>query len=331
MNTDSGHRASIDLITTDLDDPEALTSLLATHILRPARSLYLMPSPRDDETDELSQGRRDDFGDGRYLMIRMEESIDESTAKFDPFLRGFVLLTNLFPHVFSGGPLARTLELPAETYFARSHPIAYLLWADLACLVGGLLHRDGPARPKNRGIRGDYEPLPNDLALEELRAIQRLLLLATASPTDEGERYQRINRGLRPVGREVATEIDGILHRSARQRLVWFADEELGYERTPDGDYLEVSAGWFDRGVFPTVIPETISAVFALDFIETLALDPQTGICALCNRPVLLNPVQVSRVRDGKPVYHADCHEEHRRRYVRTWQRSNYVRKGAIS
>jgi hypothetical protein len=46
---------------------------------------------------------------------------------------------------------------------------------------------------------------------------------------------------------------------------------------------------------------------------------------------VLLNPVQVSRVRDGKPVYHADCHEEHRRRYVRAWQQANYVRKGAVS
>jgi RNase P subunit RPR2 len=70
-------------------------------------------------------------------------------------------------------------------------------------------------------------------------------------------------------------------------------------------------------------VPETISAVLALDFIETLALDRRTGICAHCQRPLLLEPVQAARVRDGKPVYHADCHEEHRRRYIRAWQQAN--------
>lgn len=323
MKDDSTRRLSIDFITADLDDPGALTALLVNYVLRPARRLYGMFSPRPDETDELTQGRREDLGDGHYLMLRIEDDLDESVAKFDPFVRGFVLLARLFPHVFEEDVFERTLRSPAETFFARSHSVAYLLWADIACLVGGLLRRDGPSRPLNRGIRGDYDPAPNDEGLVELREIQVLLRRATKVPDDTDEHYWRIDIGLRPMDGEVAARLDQILQSGARQRLIWFADEQYGYQREPDGSYSSILAGWSDRGVFPTVVPQSISAVFALDFIETLALDRRTGICAHCDRPLLLGPVQAARVRDGKPVYHEDCHHEHRRRYIRAWQQAN--------
>jgi ATP-dependent helicase YprA (DUF1998 family) len=122
------------------------------------------------------------------------------------------------------------------------------------------------------------------------------------------------------MGAEGAAEIDAILREGARQRLVWFGDEEVGYEADGDGQYREARV-LVDRGVFPTVIPETISAVFARDFVETLPLDRRAALCAHCGRPLLLTPQQASRVRARRPVYHADCHAEHRQRYVREFQR----------
>jgi hypothetical protein len=237
-----------------------------------------------------------------------------------------MLFCRLFPQVIEPEGLTSSVDTPAEAFFGRSRSIAHLLWADIECLTGGLLHRDGPPRPQNRALKGDYEPESNDAGLAELHEIQELLRRATTHPGDASWTYQRVDIGLRPMERDVALRLDEIVRSGARQRLVLFADEELGYDRAPDGTYQSVPA-WVDRGVFPTVVPETISAVFALDFLETLALDRRTGVCAHCERPLLLAPVQVARVRNGKPVYHDDCHEEHRRRYVRAWQQANYRRK----
>lgn len=328
MELDPSRRLSIDLITADLDSAEELTALLAAHVLEPARLLYSMFRPRHDETDHVTFGNLVDIGEGHIVLMKLEEPIEARVARFDPFLRGFVLLCRLFPQVIEPEGFEHTLFIPASAYFERSRSIAHLLWGDLACLVGGLLRRDGLPRPVNRGMKGDYEPEPNDAALSELRAIQALLRSATAVPDDEGRCYSRLDIGLRPMNADGARELDAILRTGARQRLVWFGDAELGYEKAPDGDYREAQV-WVDRGVFPTVIPETISAVFALDFVETLRLDRQTGLCAHCGRPLLLTPQQVARVEHRQPVYHADCHEAHRRRYIRDFQRGRTRERNA--
>lgn len=321
MDLDPSRRLSLDLITSDLAEPAELTALLAAHVLEPARLLYGMPRPRPDEDDRTTFGNLVDLdGQGHTVLMRIEEPLDETVARFAPFVRGFMLLCRLFPQIVDPDAIERGLIVPASSFFERSRSLAHLIWADLECLVGGLLRHDGPPRPRNRALTGGYEPAANDAARAELLEVQDLLRHGVRAPNEEGPTYARLDIGLFAMSTDVAGRIDAILREGARQRLVWFGDAELGYERAPGGGYRE-RAMFVDRGVFPSVIPETISAVFALDFVETLRLDRRTAICSHCDGPLLLDRYQAARVRQRKPVYHRACAEEHRARYIRDYQR----------
>jgi hypothetical protein len=152
-----------------------------------------------------------------------------------------------------------------------------------------------------------------------LREVQAVLR-AALGPVAWSESLRPIDIGLQAMDASRARMIDSILRSSARERLVWFGDAEYDYHRSAEG--WVSTATWFNRGVFAAVVPETAEAVFALDFVETLRSDRTTGLCALCGRPLLLTSQQAARATRGRPVYHPGCHDEHRRRYVRDFQRS---------
>lgn len=123
------------------------------------------------------------------------------------------------------------------------------------------------------------------------------------------------------MDRDAARALDEILRRDTHTRIVWLVDTELALDpNAPDPDAVVDLI--VDRGVFSAVIPETLAGLIALDFVETLRLDPKTGICAECGRPVLLSPQRAARTRRGDPVYHVDCGQAHRRQWIREYQRN---------
>src|SRR5712691_729708 len=97
MVTDRSRRLSLDLFVTDLDDADALTAIVAAHAVAPARQLCRMPRPQMDES-------RDDVlvGPMRFNALTMQPTWPTETPRpveFEPFLRGYVLATRLFPGV----------------------------------------------------------------------------------------------------------------------------------------------------------------------------------------------------------------------------------------
>jgi hypothetical protein len=195
---------------------------------------------------------------------------------------------------------------PEKAYFGEARFAARVLWSDLARRVERMF--EGQLR--GRRARQDE-------GLEELRRMQDLLRRAL-TPPGKAWWYTRGDIGLRVVDREAALELDAILRTQAHQRLVWFGGGTWSLSVQRDGVWQEMV---YDRGVFGTVIPETIAAVVAVDFIETLNREPTIGICAACDFWVVLTPQQVARQRTGQPIYHHECHEQHRRKYVRDYQR----------
>lgn len=317
---DASRRLSFDLITADLSTPDDLTALLAAHVVAPARALYGWRPPREGETDHVT-GRPPARDEG-VASIRIERDAESSVALFDPFIRGYVLLGRLFPQVVSRDMLEEALATPEVAFFSRSRDVARLTWGDLAWLADGVLGDGRAGRTMNGWLRwlpAEHDNSADFAAAESIAEAQNLLRAAIA-PLAPAPHFRQLDIGLQAMDAERARELDRILRADAHERLVWFADSEVEYERQRDGSYA-ASATWFDRGVFLTRIPETVDAVVALDFAETLRTDRTSGVCALCERGLLLTAQQSARARRGLPVYHLSCHEEHRRRYVREYQR----------
>ena len=76
-------------------------------------------------------------------------------------------------------------------------------------------------------------------------------------------------------------------------------------------------------------VPEPLAGLVALDFAESLRLDRMAGRCARCDRPMLLDAQRAARARRGRPVFHDDCHREHRLSYWRGYQASRAMPGGA--
>ncbi len=149
--------------------------------------------------------------------------------------------------------------------------------------------------------------------------MQTLLGRLVGPPSAWGDIEIRSETGLQHVDVAAAHEMDQILHRDVPRRLVWFGTvDPILPEETPDGEMFIVTN---DGGVFPALVPETISGVLALDYTEGLALHRRVAVCGHCNRAVVLSNQQVARSRKGLPVYHESCATEHRLSYFRNYQR----------
>ena len=151
--------------------------------------------------------------------------------------------------------------------------------------------------------------------------------------------YRRRSIGLRLLNPQTTWKVDEVLRAHAHQRLIWFADQDLAFpisqtERGVDGKLhlvppddpdqpIDLTA---DHGVFATVVPETISAVVALDLVSTFGRERHVGRCAHCQGLMLLSRSQVARAETGGEVYHSDCREIHRLAYFRSRARDRYAR-----
>ena len=125
--------------------------------------------------------------------------------------------------------------------------------------------------------------------------------------------------GLERVDMPSAIEVDGILRRDVHRRLVWLGNAEpILPEDSPDGEGHVLT---WDGGVFPALVPETISGTIALDYADGLARHRRVAVCAHCNRAVVLSNQRAARDRKGLPIYHEVCAREHRLGYFRSYQR----------
>ena len=93
-------------------------------------------------------------------------------------------------------------------------------------------------------------------------------------------------------------------------------------------------------GVFPALVPESISVDIALDYTERLARNRRVAACAYCNRAVVLSNQQAGRARKGLPVYHDECARVHRLDYHRgyranaggtDWSRATWLHPWAVA
>ena len=138
--------------------------------------------------------------------------------------------------------------------------------------------------------------------------------------------YTREDIGLAAISREVAFTVDEVLRRDVHWRLVWLGDVELGYdlqgERDEAGDPPLIPL-IVDQGVLDALVPETITGLVALDLVEMLRIGQRRAPCAVCRKLVVLDARRAGRARRGDPVYHPDCHEEFRLRFVRDYQRND--------
>lgn len=308
VNIDRSRRVSLDLAVMNLDDPQAVTALLMAHVVAPARVLFgnRYPRPHRDETEAMRTPHWVVLDDGLEFEDPEDSEPAAATLGFDAFIRGWVLFHRLCPQV--AGPDYVALDRPERVFFGDARRTARILWSEMAFLVGQM-------RDAERGA--------GDPGLRELQRLQALLRRALTPPQTAWWHIRDNTTGLRIVDPQAAAELDAILSVEVRHRLVWFEGGTYGLSIQQEGKWVETV---FDRGVFTTVIPETVAGVVALDFVETLGREPSIALCAECGLWVEMSPQQGARSQVGKPIYHHECHEQHRVRYVRAYQRGRRTR-----
>jgi hypothetical protein len=339
----SNRSLSLDLVQADLADPSALVQLVADHALAPARRAWSLPSPVGGEEPLDVQHLPVQVGD-RFDWQGPVPKLRTSTALFDPLVRGFVLFTKLFPGAILTYETATSVtSVPNWIYFEHSRQMASFLWSDLEHLVAGIL--GGPPRTyRSPALESRIRTGPNPEALAELAEAQQLVRDAIATPSrPEPPLANRYDIGLRSMKPEAVFALDDVLRADAHQRAVWFARVDLLFplgemataadgslvlvEPTDDRPVEQVD----DHGVYPTVVAETIRGVVALDLVSTFSRERTVGQCDHCQAPVILTGHQIGRVDRGEPVFHSDCHPEHRRRWMRDYQRSRRADRRAAT
>jgi hypothetical protein len=312
--TDSASLAA-DLVLTDLDERTSLTRFVAQHAVGPARRMMRMAEPTPDEGDDAPP---------------MEMPGDDSPTHFGPVISGLVIWSALFPHAAPMFGDLETIRRSPHTAWLDG-AFAFALWTSygqIRAQVDGLFGPPSTVEDDERraNVLFRREPRRNDAALEELRSIQRLLVRLYGPPEEWADLLVRYETGLEHVDLAAATELDHILRRDAHRRLIRLGTDEP----ILDDDMLE-GVLTVDGGVFPALVPESLSAVFALDYADGLAGHRRVAQCSRCHRALVVSNQQAARVRKGMAVYHDDCAREHRLGYYRTYQqaRRSVVGSGA--
>lgn len=325
---------SLDLVSLDLGDREALVRLLADHAVAPARRAWGLPLPEPGEqlADVLGSAVR--IGN-RLAWFGPTPGLTVSTVLFDAVVRGYVLFTRLLPGVLADPDhLNTSIAAPHWIFFEDSRQLCAFLWNDVERLVDGLLGR--PPQPGNNpALERRYAVERNDAGIAELAEARELARGVLATPrVADGPLYTRHDVGLRAVDQAAAFRLDDVLRAEVHQRAVWLAEVDLLFPlaevvASPNGqprvvaplDPEAIEERVDDHGVYPTVIPETIRGAVALDLVSTFSRQRSVGLCAHCLQPLLLTGHQAGRVDRGLPVYHAMCNPAHRRRWMRDYQR----------
>ncbi len=325
----TGRRLSVDLLGADLSAPEDLARLLARHAVTPARRLFRLPDA--SPTEVLDVPLPVSFGIDRRPMWPAEAPGRET---FEPFLRAYVLMTELVPGAIEAPRDARTvLAAPGPSFIHRALVLACLRYDDVLTLARGILG-EPVERPQNAFVLSGYEPHPSPGALAELGRLRELVRAALGEPADPAELpYVREDIGLSALGRDVALEIDDVLRRTVRSRLIWLGDTLPAFDHQQlddEGEPMLVPLV-IDRGTFDALLPETLAGLVTLDLVEMLRVGQRRALCTVCRKLVVLNARRAGRARRGEPVYHSDCHEAYRLRFVRDYQRNRRRKSDAAS
>ena len=303
------------LYFADLDSLDSLTDLVVTSALTPAREQQGLPGPRPHEADGfLFTDIGVDRNGTRFREMRSHAPV-LSAAHFRPVMNGILLFRWLFPGA-GLSPVTELLSVPGYAFLQEAQRMAYRTYEEVQYLCGGLLGIDLPV-PLHHGIE-PYRRALNPAVMDQLRAGQALLARALGAPEDFGD-YRRLDFGFAALDLEVADQLDTALRRDVHERLVWLGDFE---ESLPDSESIKVDMSdliTFDRGVLTAVIPESLTGLIAMDFAESLRLDRSAGRCKTCGQPMLLTAQQAARARRGAPVFHRECHAQHRREYYRNY------------
>ncbi len=325
MDLPGDRHLAFDLLETDLEDPASIAALVARHGIAPARRLFGFAEPaRGEHRSRMLLG-------GSFTLVvansRPTWHVDPTAATVEPVLRGLALVAALFPGALdlraTDVERAALFEaLPGLAIPDRAMELALVYWEEIEWLAARAL---GIGRPlpddPHTSLRLDAQAGRD--GIERLARAKSLVERALLPVEDADELLARAEVGLDALNVGVADEIDEILAEDARLRLLRISDPEMvpsdGPPPLPDAPdlYTEVLV---ERGVVPVTLPQTVEGLVAVDFVETLRLGRQTGLCANCLRPFLLESQQASLVRRGQPVYHPGCFRERRKRYMRDYR-----------
>jgi hypothetical protein len=310
---------ALDLHGTDLTDHAGLTRLVAAHTIAPARAWWGLPAPQPGEGRNYLVERVEHSPSGLEVHHMRSYGLDESPRSFDPLIRALLLFARLFPQcVGFAGSVEETLRHPGMAVLADSHHLIGRPYEAIADLCAGLLGVPSPT-PSSPG---DYHAKArNDEALAELGEARQLINQALA-PIDDDDHVQFVDIGLPRLGFASASRMDDTLRRDVRRRLVWFTTFEV-FE--PD-DWTSTTE-WFERGVFPADVPETIAGLAALDYSEQLGYGRALTTCSQCGLLMTVDGRQRFLASRGRPVYHPGCYLEHKRTYWRDYQRGRARRR----
>jgi hypothetical protein len=303
----------------EFSQSESITRLAVDFALAPARAAWHLPAPRADEHDDFLY-REVEPSAGIPTRTMVDHHLDVSAVHFEPVLHGLLLFGWLFPAAcFLTDTPAELIELPGWAFLRNSQLLAYRTYEEIAYLAAGAA--GAPATPPLFHGTQPYRASPVPGVIAELRKMQELLEQAVSKPDDAGD-YWRFDVGFTQMDMVVALEIDEILRRDVRERLIWLGDMET-YD--PDnGDSFEMTSSkivTFDRGVFPALVPQSLAGLVALDFARYLRLDRGYAACQFCGVPVQLSGAQAARARRHEAVFHPECHLRHRLQYGRSYQR----------
>lgn len=310
-------RLWLSLYLANLSDLAAITRIAVAHCLAPARTAWGLPAPVVGERDDAFFFDIEPVGGIRARQMR-EHHLTVSAAHFDPVLRGLLLFGWLFPaSVFLSDSPGEVVKLPGPAFLSDSQMLAYRTHEEFEYLAAGLLGQE-VAPPMYHGSN-PYRPQADPGVIAELKRLQSVLGQAVGAPEDLGD-YRRVDLGLPALDQFIASELDDILREHVHQRLIWLASWEEANPDDEDRVLTPMDFITFDRGVLMASIPESLAGLVALDFAESLRLDRMAGRCARCDRPMLLNAQRGARARRGRPVFHDECHREHRLSYWRGYQ-----------
>lgn len=315
-------RLWLSVFLADLTDPAAVTRVAVDHCLAPAREAWGLPVPVPGEGD--SPFFYQAILDGNRVQMMREHSLTISAAHFDPVLRGVLLFGWLFPGSTLGSDAPQeVVKLPGPGFLSDSQLLAYRTYEEVEYLAAGLFGREAPP-PMYHGMN-PYRQRADPSIVSELIRVQKVIGEAVGPPEDLGD-YRRVDLGLNAVDQFAAHELDQILRNSVHQRLIWLASWEEADPANESPVLSPLDLITFDRGVFMASVPESLAGLVALDFAESLRLDRMAGRCARCDRPMLLSAQRAARAKRGKPVFHEECHAEHRLSYFRDYQAARAAR-----
>ena len=325
MSTPTARRSlALDLIDTDLRVPDSLSRLVIDHTIAPLRALCGLSAPRS--------------GEGRAFMFEPAGAIDgipveslrpmdlpKSASTFDTVVRSLLLFGWLFP----GSALVSEgvdfiLDAPGTAAIDDYWHLVDRPAEAIEDLVAGLLGEPTRRLPWH-GSR-PHTPARNDAALAELDRAKDLVSRALGPVEDDGSTVL-VDLGLDRIDWLLARDIDKVLHEDVRRRLVCYGTFEPVPVRLLNGS-IDSDGGilTWDRGVFAAEVPDTLTGLVLLDFSEQLGRDRSAAVCAHCGGLFAVNTRQAGRARQGMPVYHADCRDEHRLGYFRRKSRARYTR-----